>query len=212
MDHSLYEKIETACINGLVDCFGQLIHEKTIKRATLKQRFLDHDSSGSLTAIPVIDTRRVTHLKLSHPFNQETMEKLQALGYSEQEIQYIAQMAAERESHRLRQIKTNKDKVSDLELELKFGAQFLPLTHIPPDTLCQPRITDCGGKWPIILSEATHLPPLSLDLLQMQSYLESCVQNLCYDQNVQVGSQIYYDFHLDRQDQYKLYLFLSIVM
>jgi hypothetical protein len=62
----------------------------------------------------------------------------------------------------------------------------------------------------LLYSEATHLPPLSLDLLQMQCYLENCVKNLCIGMAIEPTARVYYDFFLDRANQYKLYLFLCI--
>ncbi len=199
----LNRKIENAFIDGLVKLFGQVIHRDTITQADLMNRFMARDQETS--SIPVIDVRMARHIKLRHPFDQETIAQLQSVGYCDETITMIGESCRAEEEYRLRLIAHNKGRVSDSELEAAFGAQFIPLTHIPLDALAQPCITDCD-ELPPVRSIATHMPPLSLDLLQTQSYIEACVKNLCEGVTVTAKTRVYYDFFLDKN---KLYLFVS---
>ena len=203
----LYAQIDEACKNQLVRLVGHLVHESQIARNDLRSEV--EKAEDGLSCIPVIDVTRATHLKFDHPFDGG--DRLRALGYKESEIEQLRQSIEKEEAYRLEQIRVNGANLGAKEATDLYMPQFHPVCYMPTDAWPDARQTRCK-KFPLCYSEATHLPPLRLDLLQMQAYLEKCVENLCIGVTPpEPTSRVYYDYYLDRANNNKLYLFLCIV-
>jgi hypothetical protein len=189
--------------------FGTVMNTEEIPRdINLCQSYLKRDKlNGVLTAIPVIDTRKATFFKVWYPIEPEVRADLLKV-YTEEAVQSMQTQIEKQEEVRIYNKSQNKGKIPDEELEAVYAPQFYPVHYISDDEIPQShKFVDTLGTVYVL---ATHMPPLSLDLLQQLAYCEFCVKSMCENIEVTLQTSMRYDFFYDVGDNHKVYFFLNI--
>lgn len=187
-----------------IDVQGAIPHD-----TGLCQEFVERDSGGGLCAVPTIDTRRATFFKVQCPLSDAVRQALSEC-YTEAQIASIETQAREAEAVRLHNRQLQEGKLDAQTLDELFGAQFTPVTHMLAEELHEPRCVE-DAKRGRLYALATHMPPLSLDLLQQLAYCDLCIRQLC-DSICEYNAltQLRFSFFYDVTDNHKVYFFLSV--